>query len=76
MAEPLSDWKVWITLDRELLTKDITMLVRILARQREFCLISASSQDDALVKARALLASSLKTPLCYVKAMTPRRAPT
>ncbi len=76
MAEAPGDWKIWVIIDRKLLTKDINTLVHILARQRMAILVSASSEAEAIVKARELLQRSLKTPACYVKALNPRRLPT
>jgi len=76
MVEEPSDWRVDVTLDRGALAKDINTLVHILARQRVFCLVSASSQEEALEKAKAQLQRSLKTPMCYVNALNPRKLPT
>ncbi len=76
MAEEPTDWMVQVTLDRRALAKDIDTLVHILARQRVAVLVSASSREEAEEKAKAQLQRSLKTPLCYVKALTPRKLPT
>ena len=76
MAEEPTDWMVQVTLDRRALAKDITRLTMILARQRVAVLVSASSREEAEEKAKTQLQRSLKTPLCYVKALNPRRLPT
>ena len=76
MAEAPSDWKIEITLNRKALTEDIIRLTRILARQRIPIIVSASSLGEAEEKAREHLIRHGGLPLCYVKAMTPRRLPT
>lgn len=76
MVEEPTDWKVEITLDRGALAKDINTLVHILARQRVFCIVSAGNSEEAVGKTKEHLIQHGEVPLCYVKAMTPRRLPT
>ena len=75
MAEAPGDWKVQVTLDRKDLVETINRAARSLARQKIYYIVSASTEAEALEKAKAVLERDLKIPVCYVKVLTPRRLP-
>lgn len=76
MAEELSDWKVHVILDRKTLVDDITRLAQVLAREKTYYTVSASSREEALQKTEEYLQRYLGIGPAYVSAMHPRRLPT
>jgi hypothetical protein len=71
-----TDWKIKAVLDREAITGDINNLVKILARQRVNCVVSANNVDEALIEAKKHLQRYAGIPEKYLKALHPRRLPT
>jgi len=71
-----TDWKIKAIIDREAITEDINDLVKILARQRVNCIISANNRDEALTEAKKHLQLYAGIPEKYLKALHPRRLPT
>ena len=71
-----TDWKIMVVLDREAITEDINDLVKILARQRVNCIVSANDRDEALTEAKKHLQRFAGIPEKYLKALHPRRLPT
>ena len=76
MAEGPTDWKVQVTLDRKALVEDITKLVQILARERIYYTVAASSRSEAMEKAKACVQRIGGVPACYVRSLDPRKLPT
>lgn len=76
MTEEKTDWVVNAILDRDKLEEDIQALVRILKKQRVYCVVQASDGDEALKKAANHVRTYMKIPLRYVKALNPRRLST
>jgi len=71
-----TDWKINAVLDREAITEDINDLVKILARQRVNCIVSAEDSDEALAEAKKHLQRYAGIPEKYLKALHPSRLPT
>jgi len=76
VATEKTDYKVTVILDRQALVEDIAKLAKILARQRVFVLVSASSGEDAEVVARKHIQQYMAIPEVYLKTLRPRRLPT
>ena len=76
MAEELTDWKVQVTLDRRAIIDDIDKLVRVLARERIYYTIAASSRLEAMEKTRGLFLLHTGVPTRYVRSLAPRKLPT
>jgi translation elongation factor EF-1beta len=74
--EIYSDWKVKVTLDRDLLEEEIHFLLRIMKRQRVNVVVFASNKQGAIEEAQAHLEKHMDVPRKYVKAYNPRRMPT
>ena len=76
MAEALSDWKVHITLDRKAIAKDIAKLADLLAREKIYYTVAASSRDGAMEKATGFFLLHTEVPERYVGSLDPRKLPT
>ena len=76
MAEEPTDWKVQVVLDRRAIVEDITKLAQILARERIYYTVAASSREEAIEKAKVCLQRHVGVPACYVRSFHPRRLPT
>jgi len=76
MAEEPTDWKVQVVLDRRALVEDITKLAQILARERIYYTVAASSRDEAIEKAKVYLQRHVGVPERYVRSLDPRKLPT
>jgi hypothetical protein len=76
VAEELTDWKVQVVLDRRAIVEDITKLAQILARERIYYTVAASSRGEAIDKAKVYLQRHVGVPERYVRSLHPRRLPT
>jgi hypothetical protein len=76
VAEALSDWKVQVILDRKAIVHDITMLAQVLARERIFYLVAASSREEAMKKGKRSFVFVTGAPERYVRSLNPRKLPT
>ena len=76
MAEEPTDWKVQVVLDRRAIVEDITKLAQILARERIYYTVAASSRDEAIEKAKVCLQRHVGVSERYVRSLHPRKLPT
>lgn len=76
MTEEKTDWKIQVTLDRDAVVEDIVRLVKILKRQQVYCVVSASTREEAVEKAKVHMWQYGGIPTVYLKTMHPRRLPT
>ena len=76
MAEEPTDWEVQVVLDRRAIVEDITKLAQILARERIYYTVAASSREEAMEKTRMFLMRFVGVPERYVRSLDPRRLPT
>jgi hypothetical protein len=76
VTEALSDWKVHVTLNKKAIVNDITMLAQVLARERIFYLVAASSRLDAMEKAKRSFVFVTGAPERYVRSYDPQKLPT
>jgi len=76
MAEALSDWKVQVTLNKTAIVLEITKLAELLARERIYYTVAASSRDNAMEKTLDILQRIGEVHPRYVRSLDPRKLPT
>jgi hypothetical protein len=76
VAEEPTDWEVQVVLDRRAIVEDITKLAQILARERIYYTVSASSREEAIEKAKVHLQRFVGVPERYVRSLDPQKLPT